>query len=449
MQPKIENKNIEEIRDLRKADMLKPNLEYQRGEVWSKSQKQKLIDSVLRGYPIPLMYLHDEQVQVRGRRVDSYHVIDGQQRINALYEFSEGAFKLLDPAKKEDGKYFPKFLASRSCPWGGLEFRQLSNDLKEKFLDTPISVAIIKCDEDEARDLFIRLQAGAPLNAQEKRDALAGKVTELVLKIGGKPQLARYPGNDFFTRVMRMKPSRDRGATRQLATQLLMLYLTRREGSGKIQFSDIKSQSLDNFYYQNLDMDIESEDIQRFEKILDKMSELFGDGKRRQLKGHDAIHLVLLLEVLWDNFVPTWQGQIASAYDEFAKGIVKARGVKVLTGNESENDKDFWNYYQQTRSRSDQASTIDARHKIYVRQMSRFLGEFLIPKDPKRLFSPDEKELIYYRDEKKCHFCKREVPWVEAEIHHVLPHSEGGKTILENGVLVCQKCHPRGSQPSG
>ena len=34
------------------------NPEYQRGTVWSLSQKQGLIDSLLRGYQIPLFYVH-------------------------------------------------------------------------------------------------------------------------------------------------------------------------------------------------------------------------------------------------------------------------------------------------------------------------------------------------------------------------------------------------------
>ena len=34
----------------------------------------------------------------------------------------------------------------------------------------------------------------------------------------------------------------------------------------------------------------------------------------------------------------------------------------------------------------------------------------------------------------------------DAEIHHVHKHSEGGKTTLENGVLVHKGCHPKGEK---
>jgi uncharacterized protein with ParB-like and HNH nuclease domain len=38
--------------------MLVVNPEYQRGVVWTSALKKRLVDSVLRGYPIPLIYLH-------------------------------------------------------------------------------------------------------------------------------------------------------------------------------------------------------------------------------------------------------------------------------------------------------------------------------------------------------------------------------------------------------
>ena len=51
--------SIKDLVDLRKNDMVKPNPEYQRGNVWSRDQQMKLIDSVMRGYQLPIIYLHD------------------------------------------------------------------------------------------------------------------------------------------------------------------------------------------------------------------------------------------------------------------------------------------------------------------------------------------------------------------------------------------------------
>ncbi len=49
---------VHDLLQLKAQQMLFPNPEYQRGAVWTPAQKKKLVDSVLRGYPIPLFYLH-------------------------------------------------------------------------------------------------------------------------------------------------------------------------------------------------------------------------------------------------------------------------------------------------------------------------------------------------------------------------------------------------------
>ena len=51
------------------AHELRVKPEYQRGTVWKLPQKQGLIDSLLRGYQIPLIYVHLEQRPNRLRRL--------------------------------------------------------------------------------------------------------------------------------------------------------------------------------------------------------------------------------------------------------------------------------------------------------------------------------------------------------------------------------------------
>ena len=78
--------------------------------------------------------------------------------------------------------------------------------------------------------------------------------------------------------------------------------------------------------------------------------------------------------------------------------------------------------------------------------MVEFLGN-LTSKDPNRAFNQLEREVIYWRDQGKCRAdgCSAPVMWADAEIHHVLEHQHGGKTVLENGVLVHKHCHPKGA----
>ena len=183
MDTRIDNLKIKDLVDLRRDEFAKPNPEYQRGVVWTIDQQKKLIDSVLRGYQLPIIYLHDVKKTVAGRTQEYYDIIDGQQRIQSLYMFAEGAFPLLDP--KDADARFPRFLIDRPCPWGGKNFGSLPKELKDGFLETELPVAFIESDdENEIRDLFVRLQAGSSLNAQEKRDAYPGNFTDFILSLG-------------------------------------------------------------------------------------------------------------------------------------------------------------------------------------------------------------------------------------------------------------------------
>ena len=113
---------------------------------------------------------------------------------------------MFDPITDEAAAQFPSFIQELPCRWAGKSFDELDKDEQIRFRDTHLSVVMIQTDaRNEARDLFIRLQAGLPLNAQEKRDAWPGNFTEYILTIGGKPEIARYPGNEFFNAVMKAR----------------------------------------------------------------------------------------------------------------------------------------------------------------------------------------------------------------------------------------------------
>ncbi len=214
-------------------------------------QKQFFVDSILRGYHIPLIYLHFKKGMVIGdfRRGDRLCIIDGQQRIRALYEFSEGAFPLLDP-KRHPGR-FPKSLVDAPCAWAGRDIHQLDHETRARFCATKLSVVEIETnDENEVRDLFIRLQVGKPLTPQEQRDAWPGKFGAFVCQVGGKKDIAKYPGQDFFRKLLRANVRANTPKGRQLAAQMVMLFATYREDG---RFCDINRKAFDAYYIKNKD----------------------------------------------------------------------------------------------------------------------------------------------------------------------------------------------------
>jgi hypothetical protein len=428
---------IRKLVDLRRERMIVVNPEYQRGEVWKRPQQKRLIDSILRGYPLPFFFFHHIKRAVGEYSSEVLEVIDGQQRMNAICAFYENAFKLFDPAKDAADARFPRFIGETPCPWARCDFDSLSPQLKADFLDTKLPVNKIIADDPNApRDLFIRLQAGMPLNAQEKRDAWPGKFTEFVLRAGGKPEVDRYPGHEFFTKVMGAKPAKGRGKFRQFCAQMAMLFLTRR-ATGRL--CDTKSEAIDDFYYQNLDFDDKSADAQRFLEILDKLALFFGDRKRPYMKAHEAIHLVLLMDLLLDDYAPNWESKLCKAFDGFMERFNEDRRTA-----RDEEPGEFWSRYGQwTRTNADSATNIGLRHEFFCAKVFEAMAPLQL-KDRKRSFGPFEREIVYYRDKKLCSVCNREVAWRDAEVHHVKGHAKGGPTTLRNATLVHGQCHPKG-----
>ena len=99
----------EAYRHYRSSNLL-VNRKYQRKLIWSVEEKEKLIGSILKGYPIPLILLA-ERPQVHGS--GKYEIVDGMQRLNAICGFIENLFAF-------NGRYFalnefsyPKQLANQ------------------------------------------------------------------------------------------------------------------------------------------------------------------------------------------------------------------------------------------------------------------------------------------------------------------------------------------------
>ena len=78
-------------------DNIDTNPDYQRPAVWKTSNKQLLIDTILRGLDVPKFYW--KQIDE-----DHFEVIDGQQRIRTIWEFHDNKFKLAKDADPIDGE---------------------------------------------------------------------------------------------------------------------------------------------------------------------------------------------------------------------------------------------------------------------------------------------------------------------------------------------------------
>lgn len=152
---------------------LRPPYQRKHEGVWNLKKKRLLIDTILRDYDIPKIYLRE----VAPNSEYKYEVVDGQQRIRAIWEFLDGDFELGDESND-----LPHPLGNLA----GRRYDELDSETKDRMGAFPLSVfEIQQTDEEEILELFQRLQEGTPLTPAERRNAMTGSIRDFVANIAG------------------------------------------------------------------------------------------------------------------------------------------------------------------------------------------------------------------------------------------------------------------------
>lgn len=143
---------------------------YQRpSDAWSIGQRQRFIDSLINGYDVPKIYLHD----LRGRHPTRvYAVVDGKQRLNAIWSFLTDELPLADDFRVEPANlpHLPG-LIDATPPAGPMRFSELHRSWQAMLLRTYLSVVLIRhATEDDIEELFSRLNDGSPLDAERRAE---------------------------------------------------------------------------------------------------------------------------------------------------------------------------------------------------------------------------------------------------------------------------------------
>ena len=143
---------------------------FQRKEVWSEKAKSYLIDTIIRGKPIPKVFIR--QILNAMSRKTTREVVDGQQRLRAIISYMNDGFVI----SKTHNKKF-----------GGLYFSELSSvdpDIQNELLNYEISVDLLtNMSDGDVLDIFARLNSYAvPLNEQEKIHAKHFSLFKLMIE---------------------------------------------------------------------------------------------------------------------------------------------------------------------------------------------------------------------------------------------------------------------------
>lgn len=201
------------------------NRDYQRsGKVWPDVARSYLIETVLMGYPVPKLWLH--QIVDHKSKKAIKEVVDGQQRTAALYDFYRGHLRLASNLELEGAS--------------GKTYDELDDELQGEFLNYPLSFDLfVNTTSEEVREVFRRINSYTiPLNPEEKRHAvwqghfkwfinrLSRTYAEALLHMGlfTENQLVRMQDAKLLTEVVSALLD---GITTTRATTLDALYRSR------------------------------------------------------------------------------------------------------------------------------------------------------------------------------------------------------------------------------
>lgn len=220
---------------------------YQRKSVWNEKAQSYLIDTIIRGLPIPQVFVR-QKIDTQLRKT-TREIIDGQQRLRAILKFYNDELPIMRIHNKEHA---------------GKVYSELSEEDKLSFLDYQIPVELIKSSDDNViYDMFMRVNTNSvTLNRQELRNAKYwGDLKVLAYRLSSK-------WRNFFQEYSVFKDA-------QFIRMLDVEFITRLL---RVTIEGIKTdtpKALDDFYNKYESLENLDEIERQFNEVLKKIEDIF------------------------------------------------------------------------------------------------------------------------------------------------------------------------------
>ena len=232
----------------RKETVISPK--FQRRPVWEYKAKSYLIDSIISGYPIPRIFIR-EKMNLNMTAVRE--IVDGQQRLKAIFDFLNDGFKISKLHSSEYGECY---------------YSDLPEAVKRDFLKYPISaVMLIDLDDATVFDIFARLNTySVKLNSQELLNSqFFGLYKQLIYRIASEYRTFWLDSKIFSEKnISRMDDAK-------LITELVSAIIL-----GKIESNSFEQSKK---VYKQYDDTFDESDIieERFKNTLDLFAKIYGE----------------------------------------------------------------------------------------------------------------------------------------------------------------------------
>lgn len=414
---KTTTKSILDLKNLYAHGHLNLEPGFQRQSVWTERDRAKLIDSILRNYPLPAIVLYKREQD--GDLV--FDVIDGKQRLESIFMFT-GAMR----GRFSTRTHLPGADSVESVDWPLLKRKGLQP------LVTGYELPVIEVDGEigDIINVFVRINStGKALTRQEQRHA-------------------RYYNSPFLKEAARLA-NRFQGyfLDNGVFSPGQLSRMKHIELMCELMLSMVQGDVLNKKTALDRVMATTSFDGRQLGKAsrmvtatLNRIRRMFPRLKTTRLRQvTDFYSLAVLIGkfdqeglILTDRRRNSLAWELLQAFttrvDEVRELPRKAKGARP--------DQELYRDYLLTVSQM----TDDVAQRRKREQILRgILGSLFAKKDSQRGFTSEQRRILWNTAANRvCSTCSCKLTWEDFTIDHINPHSKGGLSQLENAALMCR-----------
>lgn len=334
---------------------------YQREFVYGEKERNAVIDTIFKGFPLNVMYWCKNEDGL-------FEVLDGQQRTISFCQFAKGTFAVM-----LDGQ--PK------------AFGNLTNDMKQKFLDYELMIYVCEGTDTEKLSWFQIINiAGKTLKTQEIRNAVycGPWLTSAKTKFSKRNCAAELLSKNYVKADV-------------IRQELLQTAIDWKSASEQIEGKNDERISIYMSIHQH---DQNANKLwEYFLSVINWVQATFPK-VRKEMK---SVNWGMLYDQFHDEVLDT------DKLEEEISALIKDSDVTKKSG-----------VYYYVLLRDEKYLSI-------------------------RAFDENMKAETYERQEGICQICRKHFNIEEMEADHITPWSEGGKTSAENCQMLCKECNRRKS----
>lgn len=371
------------------------NPDYQRKYVYDDKRASKLVESILLGIPIPIIYLCEEED-------GTLSVIDGQQRIISFVRYMKNEYPLDKLTKLTD--------------LNGLYYKDLEKRIQRLLKSKTLKAITISKDSKELKyEIFSRLNLGAvKLKDQEVRNCIyRGSFNNMLKDIAESNKNLSILFHDenkrssYEERILRFFALRNYLELHGTFKLVMNSYMEQHQNDDEIQISKFKSQ---------------------YNALIDIIKQILGDdaffslSKDKRKKFNGAVYDSIIIPFSYFS-----SKVLMSHADELRAEI---NNLKETNSEYQSNTYVGTNAGPRVRGRIEQVMGVI---KNVVSTESQL--------DKCRYFDKSVKEHLFYSGY-KCSYCGNTILSIDdCEVDHIIPYSQGGSTTVENAQLLHRHCN--------